>query len=86
LSVMVSVSAMCSVVSDQSSVVGLSGARYDSSAQRARSCSWQRSLQNGRQAGSIGCRLQNTHNSTFDGPGTSAILPSCNRSNYMGWV
>jgi len=62
----------------QLSLVGLSGTRYDSSAQRARSCSWQRSLQNGRQAGSIGCRLQNAHNSTFDGPDTSAILQPCN--------
>src|SRR5207247_1651207 len=54
------------------------GTRYDSSAQRARSWSLHRSLQKGRHAGSTGCRLQPTHNSTFDGSLNPAMLPSCN--------
>ena len=36
------------------------------SAQRARSCSLQRSLQNGRHAGSTGCRRQKTHERARD--------------------
>ena len=72
LSVMVSVSAIgigyLFVV-----VGGLGGSSIGSSAQRARSCSRQRSLQNGRQGGATGWRLQNTHNSTFSGFGGSAI-------------
>src|SRR5262249_6062379 len=43
------------------SLAGSPATRYDPSAQRARSCSLQRSLQNGRQAGSPGWRRQNTH-------------------------
>jgi len=60
-------------------VVGSEGARYDSSAHRAKSCNLHRSLQNGRQAGSTGCRLQYTHNSTFVGCSGAVISACCNR-------
>ena len=77
LSVIVSVSAIR--FSSGSIMTGSAGTRYDSSAHRARSCNLHRSLQNGRQAGSTGCRRQKTHNSTvFTSCGCSGpVISAC---------